>query len=698
MVSSCQQPRTVFAPTRTVYSSDVDQYVIDGKDGESRLVLGGAILRTRHSLQRKRSEVTCTIFLALISYVFLFIHTQSVAGQQGQITLVSVNSTGNGSGNALSGDFNSFRITPDGRYVLFYSEATDIVPLGATRAGDLFVRDLQTGKTKMVSINMSGTPSTGRTSFGLISDNGRFVVFTGFPNNIVNNDTNSSEDVFIRDMESGTTKLVSLNAAGTASGALGGSDVLDITPDARFIVFSSHAVDLTSEPDGNGLGGDIYVRDVVNNATRLVSVNRAGTASGNGSSFDGKISADGRYVVFTSEASDLVASDTNTRDVFIRDLKTNTTKRVSTNAAGNGGGNGESFRGVVDKGGRFVVFATRATDLSPLPDNNQLAEVFIYDIQTDSNRLITVNATGTETGAGIVFPGNDHGVEYSISADGRFVAFMSQQTTLVTNDTNRTGDDIFLYNIATQTKSLVSVNLAGTSGTSGGSFRPTISDDGRYVAFESLANDLVTTADEPLGFSTDVFLRDVVKGETSLISINSAHTRTGNRQSFQPLITSDGKRLVFFSLADDLITNDLNGFNEDVFVFSLSNPGAPLLLKEENSERAIAFDSVTHLADPFPLLTPFNFNADQRTRVSLFVWGLDLLPGEDKSAVSVNAEDPQHTVFPLTVEYVGEQAGLPGTKQVVVKLPEGVVVPADLWVTVTLRGLTSNRAVVKIKP
>jgi len=649
----------------------------------------------KHCPNPKRSSSTWTRFLVLI-FICLFV-TQTVVGQQGQITLVSVNSTGTGSGNARSGDFDLYRITPDGRYVLFYSEATDIVPLGAIRTQDIFVRDLLTGQTKMVSINMTGTPSTGRTSFGLISDNGRFVAFTGFVNNLVNNDTNSSQDVFLRDMEAGTTKLVSLNAAGTGSGALGGSDLADMSPDARFIVFSSHAQDLTSQTDGNGLGTDIYVRDVVNNVTKLVSVNTAGTASGNGTSFGGKISADGRYVVFTSEASDLVANDTSTRDVFIRDLQTNTTKRVSTNAAGNGGGNNESSGGIIDKGGRFVVFATRATDLSTLPDTNKLAEVFIYDIQADSKKLITVNSTGTATGGGFPpFSGFfDHGVEYSISADARFVTFMSQQSGLLTNDTNGNGDDVFLYNIATQTKSLVSVNLTGTSGTVGGSFKPTISDDGRYVAFESLANDLVGTADEPNGFTTDVFLRDVVKGETYLVSINSAGTRTGNGFSFQPLVTSDGKRLVFLSRASNLITNDLNGFNEDVFVFTLSNTGAPVLLKEENSERAIALDSVTLLADPFPLLNPFNFSSDQRSRISLFVWGLDLLPEEDKSAVTVKAENTQGATFVLPVEHVREQAGLTGTKQVVVRLPDGVA--GDLWVTVSLRGLTSNRALVKIK-
>ena len=635
-------------------------------------------------------------FLVLIAFIFLFI-TQSVLGQQGQITLVSVNSTGTGSGNALSGDFNQYRMTPDGRYVLFYSEATDIFPLGAVRTADLFVRDLVTGQTKMASINLAGTPSSNPTRFGLISDNGRFVVFTGFANNIASLDTNSSEDVFIRDMEAGTTKLVSLNAAGTASGALGGSDLLDMTPDARFIVFVSHAQDLTSIPDGNNLGRDIFVRDVVNNITKLVSVNLAGSASGNGTSLEAKISPDGRYVVFTSEASDLVEHDNATRDVFIRDLQTNITKRVSTNVTGTTGGNGESGGGIIDKGGRYVVFWTRATDLSTLPDTNNLAEVFIYDIQADSKKLITVNTTGTATGGGFgPFGGFDHGVDLSISGDGRFVAFMSQQSGLVTNDLNEGGDDIFLYNIATQTKSLVSVNLTGTSVSPGGSFKPTISDDGRYIAFESLANDLVSTPDEPNGFTVDVFLRDVVKGETYLVSVNTAGTHTGNAFSFEPLITPDGKRLVFYSRASDLITNDLNGFTGDVFVFTPNNTGAPHLLKEENSERAIALDSVTQAADPFPFLNFNNFSTDQRSRISLFVWGLELQPGEDKSAVTVKLENAQGTTFNATVEYLGDQPGLPSTKQVVIRLPDGAA--GDMWATVSIRGLTSNRALLKINP
>ena len=642
---------------------------------------------------RKRPILAWKRFLVLISCTFLLVN-QSVLGQQGQTTLVSVNSTGTGSGNARSGDFGRYRITPDGRYVVFYSDASNLVPLGATAASDIFVRDLQTGQTKMASINAAGTPSTGVSNFGLISDNGRFVAFTSFVNNLVNNDTNTVPDVFLRDFETNTTRLVSVNAAGTASGALGGSEVLDMTPDGRFIVFSSGASDLTSIPDGNGLGSDIYVRDVVNNVTKLVTVSMTATTSGNGTSFGGKISADGRYVVFTSEASNLVGHDTSIRDVFIRDLQTNITKRVSTDATGFQGGNNESSGGIIDKSGKFVVFATKATDLSTVPDTNGLSEVFIYDIQNDSKKLITLNTAGTATGGGFPPFGGffDHGVELDISADGRFVAFMSQQSGLVTNDTNGNNDDIFLYNIATQAKSLVSVNLTGTNGV-GGSFKPSISDDGRFVGFESHATDLV--AADTNGSSTDVFLRDLTRGETYLVSSNNARTGSGNGPSFEPFLTSDGKRLVYVSRASDLITNDLNGFNEDVFVFTLPTTEAPLLLREENSGRAIALDSVTHVRDPFPLANPFNFSQDQRTRISLLVWGLDLLPGEDKSAVTVKAESGL-TVANLTVEHVGEPSGLPGTKQVVVRLPDGA--SGDIWLTVSLRGLTSNRALIKVTP
>jgi len=632
---------------------------------------------------------------ALAVCVLILLTATSVSAQHP--TLVSFNSAGTGSANARSGDFGRYRISADGRYVLFYSEASDIVPLGATRASDLFVRDLQTGTTRMVSINAAGTASSGVSSFGLISDNGRYVAFTSFANNVTTNDTNSSPDVFLRDLQTNTTRLVSINGAGTASGALGGSELIDFTPDGRFITFSSQAQDLTSQPDGNGLGTDIYVRDTLNNVTTLVSINLAGTASGNGSCFGGSISADGRYVVFTSEASNLVANDTSTRDAFVRDVQTGTTTRISTNAAGTAGGNNQSSGGVIDAGGRFIVFFTNATDLSTLPDTNNLADIFIYDLQSRSNRLITSNVAGTATGNGLASGFSNHGVTFTISRDARFVSFMSQSGNLVSNDTNENGDDVFLYDTTTHVKSLISVNLAGNSGTTGGSSDPFISADGRFVAFDSFANDLVSTPDETNGFTSDVFVRDVVAGKTYLASINNAGSRTGNGFSIQPGISVNGTRIVFSSRASNLIGNDLNGVAEDVFIFDIPGSTGPVLLTEGNTQRAIALDSVTQIRDPFSLMTALNFSSDQRTRISLFVWQLPLGPGDEASTILVQAEDAQGNLYVLPVEFLGSISSPGEVSQVIVKLP-GSAAAGDMWLTITLKGLSTNRAFITIKP
>ena len=637
--------------------------------------------------------------MAVLGLAIVLLLNTAIAAAQQHPTLVSVNHAGTGSGNRHSGSFRGYGISADGRYVVFNSEASDLVPIDASANGDVFVRDMQTGTTVLVSINAAGTASGNNGSgFGIISANGRYVAFMSGSTDIVTvNDTNTSGDVFLRDLQAGTTKLVSINAAGTASGMLGGSQLLDMTPDGRFVTFYSHAKDLTSHPDGNGLGTDVYVRDTVNNTTQLVTVNAAGTASGNGTSFNGSISSDGRYVVFTSHSSDLVPNDTDTRDVFIRDLQAGTTTRLSTNAAGTDGGNGESSNPFIDRGGRFVVFHTHATDLSTLPDNNDLADLFIYDVQAGTTRLITSNVAGTSTGNPILPGFSEHFLEYCISDDGRFVAFLSQSKDLVTNDTNGNHDDIFRYDISTKTKTLVTVNLAGTSGTVGGSFSPSISADGRIVAFQSLANDLVNVADHVNGFTTDVFVRDMMAGQTFLASINNAGTRTAVEPSFAPIISADGTRLVFHSRATDLVPNDLNGFAEDVFAFDLLGDGPPVLLTEENTDRAVALASVIQTRDPFPLIHPLNFAPDQRTRVSLFVWRLELLPGENASAVTVMAENDGGQFFSLPVEFVGSVPGITNVKQVIVKLSDGITGPTSLRVKVTLRGVSSNTGVIGIK-
>ncbi len=623
------------------------------------------------------------ISAATLFFCALTLLCAATAYGQFKPTLVSVRSSGSGTGNGVSGDFGRYGISADGRYVLFYSEASNLVPEDNSPDGDLFVRDMLTGKTTLVTDGAAHTP-TGAALNGLISADGRYVAYTG-------------GGVFLRDLQTGTTRRVNVNMAGTGGGILGESILNDMSPDGRFVAFYSSAKEMTPHADGNDTGIDIYIRDMQSDHVELVSVNTAGTATGNGMSFAASVSGDGRYVVFTSEASDLVANDTPTRDIFLRDRLLGTTTRVSTNHAGTAGGNFNSVVGAIDRGGRFVVFGSKATDLSPLPDVNSLADLFIYDVRTKTRKLITVNAAGNESGNDLSNGHYDHGVQFSISDDGRYVAFMSQSGDLVTNDTNGNSDDIFLYEVATQKKTLVSVNPAGNSCSIGGASNPSVSAGGRFVAFQSGCNDLVSVADEPNGYGADVFVRDLLTGKTYLASINRDGTRTANGPSFQPFISADGSRLVFFSRASNLVTADANGFKEDVFAFSFPVEGAPVLLTEANVDRAVALDSVTHSRDPFPLLATQNFSTDKRTRVSLMAWRLELQPGEDISAISALAEDEQGAVYHLPVEYLGAVPGLDSVKQVVVKLPADINDSKTLWVTLSLRGLTSNRAIIRIK-
>ena len=315
------------------------------------------------------------------------------------------------------------------------------------------------------------------------------------------------------------TVLVSVNTAGTAGGSY--FDPV-ISANGRFVTFVSFASDLVTN-DTNDTNGmlDVFVRDLKTGSTGLVSVNSAGTGSGNGSSGSAiarggeiaappVISADGRFVAFVSFARDLVDNDTNGNqsDVFVRDLKTGTTTLVSVNSAGTRSGGGTSYAPVISADGRFVSFLSNATDLVAADDSNVTFDVFVRDLKTGTTTLASVNSAGTRSGGGTA---------PVISADGRFVAFLSDASNLVANDING-ATDVFVRDLQTGTTTLVSVNSAGMGGDrasgllpAGDAFLiavPAISADRRFVAFVSLASDLV--ANDTNG-ATDVFVRRIGK-------------------------------------------------------------------------------------------------------------------------------------------------------------------------------------------
>lgn len=326
--------------------------------------------RSRPASPRGRRRAGVALFLVALTLPF---YTFNVLAN-GTTTLVSINREGKSGGN----DFSIFpSISADGRFVAFTSVAGDLTAAELDRSYQVFVRDLQAGKTTLVSVNSAGTGRGNRGSgMPSISADGRFIAFMSHATDLTAGDTNGFIDVFVRDLQAGTTTLVSANSAGK-NGGNGNSQEPSISAGGRFVAFMSNASDLTAG-DSNG-SGDIFVRDLQAGTATLVSVNSAGAGGGNGGSGFPSISADGRFVTFTSAASDLTDNDTNDMsDVFVRDLKSGKTTLVSVNNTGASGGNLDSSYSSVSADGRFVTFVSWADNLVGYP-TAAFSDVYVRD-------------------------------------------------------------------------------------------------------------------------------------------------------------------------------------------------------------------------------------------------------------------------------------------------------------------------------
>ena len=612
------------------------------------------------------------------------------ATASGQVALVSVNRAGTG-GNGAS---NGAKISAGGRFVVFSSEAGDLVANDNNDRADVFVRDLLTGTTSLVSVSSTGTGSGDGDSFAaIISANGRYVIFTSFAGNLVTNDANGLPDLFVRDLAAETTTLVSINRSGTGSGNNPTLNSVDpsITPDGRFVAFHSNAGDLVAGDDNNV--ADLFVRDLVAGKTILVSVNRAGAAAGVGSPFTPAISGDGRFVAFQSGANDLVANDltrgggfNQETDVFLRDMTAGTTSLISINRTGAASGSSFSRFPAMSTDGRFIVFESAASDLTA-NDTNLYRDVYVRDRDAGTTTLVSINMTGTTNNA----PSNTIGAP-AISADGRVVVFASSANDLVADDTNRF-IDVFARDLQAGKTLLVSRNGAGRNGGNNDSQNPLISADGRLVTFRSLASDLAPESDA--NSKPDIFVRDLQAGTTALISVDVTGNASGNGSTLAAAISADGRRVVFDSDGNNLVADDANNL-PDVFIRAEASSAAPTLLTEENSERAIALDSVTLLRDPFTVITTRNLSADGRTRIMFFAVNLDLIPSGEASAVTAEAEDSQRRIYPLTIEHIGEVPNFYWLKQVIVKLPDQLERAGDVRVSIKLRSRMSNRVLISI--
>ena len=442
------------------------------------------------------------------------------------------------------------------------------------------------GQTRRISVDSQGNQSNGGSFDGSISADGRFVAFRSLASNLVPGDTNGRQDLFVYDRQTGQTERISVDSQGNQSNA--NSFHPAISADGRFVAFVSDANNLV--PGDTNRRRDVFVHDQQTGQTERVSVDSQGN-QGEGNTFNPypSISADGRFVAFMSNESNLVPGDTNgVLDIFVHDRQTGQTERVSVDSQGNQG-NSVSVDATISADGRFVAFSSEANNLVP-GDTNFDQDIFVHDRQTGQTERVSVDSQGNQGDGQSLWP--------SISADGLFVMFSSYSRNLVPGDTNNTLD-VFVHNRQTGQTERVSVDSQGNQANSSSSYG-SLSADGRLVTFISHASNLVP--DDTNG-TNDIFVHDRQTGQTERVSVDSRNQQ-GNDLSAFPSISDDGRNVVFYSNASNLISGDTNGF-ADVFVHERPSAGVPSPIVTVNN------------VAPTPTITGAPATADEGDTISL---------------------------------------------------------------------------------
>jgi hypothetical protein len=581
--------------------------------------------------------------------------------------LISVNSDGTAGGNNWS---SSPRISRDGSTITFISTATnlDANVIDENGAVDVFVRNWQsnTPTTVLISRSTSGTGSGNEASqTPVLSDSGSILTFESNATNLVAGvaDSNgNTNDIFVYN---GTNvELVSKKGGGSFTGRLGVEASFSISDTGNWIAFASSAPGITTDTYTGTW--QVYVRDLANETTELVSVNINGDA-GNSASIRPSISGDGNYVAFDSSATnfDPLAPNWWISNVFVRNRLTSTTHLVSISSDGTAAGDSTSYSARISRDGSTIAFLSSATNLdSNVIDENGLVDVFFRNWQSntpttvlisrdsfgalsgngvstnpvlsDSGSILTFESNATNLLSGIfdsngsasdvfVFNGTNvelvskkgggsftgrSGVEtsFSISDTGNWIAFASSVPG-ITNDGYIGTWQVYVRDVANATTELVSINNNGDAGNSA-SFRPSISGDGNYVAFDSSATNFDPLA--PYWWISNVFVRNRLASTTHLVSISSDGTAAGDSTSYSARISRDGSTVAFLSSASNLDTNttDSNG-TFDIFVRNWQSNTPTTVLVSRDSVGALSGNGASTnpvLSDSGSILT-FESNA-----------------------------------------------------------------------------------------
>jgi hypothetical protein len=365
-----------------------------------------------------------------------------------------------------------------------------------------------------------------------MSPDGRFVVFSSFANNLAANDDNYWMDVFLRDRQSGTTTLISANTNGLSGNGYSGSPSL--SANGAWIAFESDATDLA--PGDTKRTTDVFVRNTTLGLTTLVSVNTNGTSANHASTFP-IITPDGRFVAFESTATDLVTNNvgTNVINIYLRDLSSNTTVLASVSTNGIDGGNADSKLAGVSPDGRYVLFTSALRYLySPI---NTLSDVFLRDLQTQQTYWVSSNMVQS-LGTNVAFSNP------AMSGDGQHIVFRAQKWVSMTRLVVR-------YDLSSDTSLVISSNATASYIDKWDYPGPTISQDGSVVAYMDF-----TTAISPSYFSIkQIYVWDAASNTNVLVSVASDGSTAGNADSISPVLSADGRTLAFLSQATNLVDN-----------------------------------------------------------------------------------------------------------------------------------------------
>lgn len=446
----------------------------------------------------------------------------------------------------------------------------------------------------------------------VISANGRYIAWASEANDLVEGDLNLSGDVFRWDSKTNRIEL-----AGLASDGSQPLPELSDTPastaisaNGRFVGFASSAPNLV--PLGQDLNAvdDYFVHDMTSGNTQRVTVAADGgdsNGSSNANVYAPSMAPNGKVIAFSSDASNLVAGDTNgVKDAFVRDLRTGVTERVSVGTNG-AEANGPTLTASISPSGRFVAIASEATNLVP-EDTNMARDVFIYDRQEKTTERISVRPDGSGVPLNLGVADLAYGTSTSFSKDERFIVFRSTFESLVPYDSVVFSCDFFVRDLKIDRTQRVSVASDGSEREGGCGYNASITPDGRFVTFNTsqplAPDDGDCTGAYPIagfGFDSDLYAFDLVTGATELVSRSTAREPSARDDGacagiHGASLSADGRFSAYSSTATNLAEGDTNGL-WDVF---LTDRGLPLMTQASGGV-AFSKDSARDARSPVPI-------------------------------------------------------------------------------------------------